>query len=486
MYIFFGIVISLAAIAAISTFIAFKSSQRWERSMRTTWFMVERKLAEMWFKLAKNFVSQERKEQMVAKLRADTATKAFTTFGNMKGVMMKMAQIMSFVNDQMPEEVQAEMRKLQNAAPPMDWPLIKDVIVRELGDDPWMVFKHFEEVPMAAASIGQVHKAQLPDGRWVAVKVQYPGVDKLIESDLKNIGMMFKLGARGFPGNFDPDAMAEEMSARIREELDYLNEARNQNDFRELFDGHEYIRIPQVIDEYTTKRVFVSEFRDGQDFYDFCKLDTHSELNTESALKLQKFVSVSIYRHGIFNADPHPGNYLFHDNGEVTFLDFGCVKRWDRKTVRQFRRFMRGLINDDRQAMVDALKELGVAKDAPVEAYDAFLTLWMEGSPQLLRDEVITLDSSLFPEMGEQPPKEAFEGISAPADLFYLFRVFVGLASIIIRLRARCNFQQLELENLDIADQFDEFVGDRVPDDQPVPVELAREFAEHLAEKQAL
>ena len=194
---------------------------------------------------------------------------------------------------------------------------------------------------MAAASIGQVHAAHLPDGREVVVKVQYPGVGDAIRADLQNtelIASFARLAAKLSPIRItaDPTAIAEEITERITEELDYRIEAANQTEFRAHYEGHPFIRIPEVVPELSTERVLVMDHHDGLRWT--AALEQPQELKDTWGEVINRFVFGSLYDFGAFNADPHPGNYLFHDDGGVTFLDFGCVKRFSPEQVAAMRR----------------------------------------------------------------------------------------------------------------------------------------------------
>jgi len=184
--------------------------------------------------------------------------------------------------------------------------------------------------------IGQVHAATLADGRRVAVKVQYPGVGDAIRADLANTELLatfFQLVVTAMPGlsRMDVRAMAREVSDRIGEEIDYRIEAANQQEFADLYRGHPFIRVPEVLHEYSSRRVLTTELSDGVRYA--------KALTAEQALRdawgeaITRFLSASLIVRGVFNADPHPGNYLFHPDGSVTFLDFGCVKRFTRAYV---------------------------------------------------------------------------------------------------------------------------------------------------------
>jgi predicted unusual protein kinase regulating ubiquinone biosynthesis (AarF/ABC1/UbiB family) len=350
----------------------------------------------------------------------------------MRGVMMKMAQIVSFSGINLPPEAQNSLIQLQANAPPAPYAAIKEVIRQELGNDPQLIFRRFDKAPMAAASIGQVHRAELPSGEQVVVKVQYPHVDEVILGDLKNLRIFFKLFERNFQGRVDGNAMADEFGARISEELDYTREAQNQKDFAKIFKDHPTIRVPEIYDEFSTKRVLTQSFDDGTRFYDYVKLDQRHPRNDAAARIMNEFVGRSIQIHGMFNADPHPGNYLFHDNGNVTFLDFGCVKRWSPQSASAFRYFMAGLLQKNDDKMLAALRRLSVANGNG--DYTEFIRMWKERAPDVREPGPFLYVPEAFPT--DEPDPKLFNNINLPADLLYLFRIVVGLGIILVRMRA--------------------------------------------------
>src|SRR5882757_4468318 len=271
-----------------------------------------------------------------------TAARYADRLGRSRGVLMKAGQILSVA---LPESAvdtdyrgiyQAAFAKLQDDAPPMPAELAIEVLTAELGRPPSEVFAEFDPRPLAAASIGQVHAATLPGGRRVAVKVQYPGVDRAIRADLANTELLatfLQMLVTVAPGlaRMDVRAMARELSERIGEEVDYRIEATNQQDFAELHRGHPFIRIPEVISEFSGRRVLTMELIDGMRYA--AALSADQSLRDQWGEAIYRFVWGNTILRGLFNADPHPGNYLFHPDGTVTFLDFGCVKRFTTKHV---------------------------------------------------------------------------------------------------------------------------------------------------------
>ena len=297
------------------------------------------------------FASAERKEALDAELELRTAEDVAATLGNMKGVMMKLGQVASFVDDGMPEPVRQALEQLQADAPPMSVELAAEMVERELGAPPEKLFAEWDPVPIAAASIGQVHRAITRDGRAVAVKVQYPGVEEAIKADLAGMEMSM-LPAPVVFKNFDVQPFIDELRERIGEELDYRIEASNQQLFADYYRGHPFIHVPDVIASLSSERVLTSELATGVRFAELEEWEaSERQLAAETIFR---FVFRSLYRLKAFNGDPHPGNYLFRPGGRVTFLDFGLVKRFTDDDISQLLDLVDAMVLDDDMEKVTA------------------------------------------------------------------------------------------------------------------------------------
>ncbi|HWC12038.1 MAG TPA: AarF/ABC1/UbiB kinase family protein [Acidimicrobiales bacterium] len=279
--------------------------------------------------------------------------------GGMKGAIMKAGQMISFIADGLPPEAQAALATLQADVPPMAPSLAEGVIRDELGADPEKLFLDWDPVPKAAASIGQVHRAVMPDGRIVAVKIQYPGVDKAIRSDLDNAELLYGMFASFALKNMDVKAMVDELRARMGDELDYRLEARCQAEFAERYRDHPFIHVPDIVPERCARRVITSEWVDGLSWADFTATAT-PEQKEVAAEVLFRFAEGSIWHHRVFNGDPHPGNYRFHpEKGRVTFLDFGLVKRWGPGELETLSPILDAILDQDPESLVRALVRAG-------------------------------------------------------------------------------------------------------------------------------
>src|SRR5215207_897466 len=288
------------------------------------------------------FASAERQAELDRRFELRTAEQVADVLGNMKGAFMKLGQMASFLDTGLPPHVREALAGLQQDAPPMSAQLAAGVVERELGAPPDRVFLEWDPVPIASASIGQVHRAITRDRRAVAVKVQYPGVDQAITADLEAAGLVFGAMGLALPG-FEPGPLVEEIRARVVEELDYANEARNQQLFADFYRGHPFVHVPDVLMPLSTPRVLTTELAEGARFDEMATWPQDDR--NLAAEAIYRFVFRSLYRLQAFNGDPHPGNYLFRPGGHVTFLDFGLVKHFDAHEVQ--------LIGDMLAAMVD-------------------------------------------------------------------------------------------------------------------------------------
>jgi predicted unusual protein kinase regulating ubiquinone biosynthesis (AarF/ABC1/UbiB family) len=248
--------------------------------------------------------------------------------GNLRGLAAKIGQTASYVDGFIPPDqrdaYEKALSKLQRATMSSEPDQVRRTILEDLGKEPEFVFSEFDENPVASASIGQVHRARLHDGRQVAVKVQHPGIEAAVESDLSNLSMLEGVINLAGPRGLQAGKIFDEVLLRFRQELDYRIEARNQMAFRALHEGDPLIRVPEVFELASSRRVLTSAWVDGITLEQATRQP--EEIRVLYAQALWRFVFRGNLLGGAFNADPHPGNYVFHPDGTVTFLDFGCVQ----------------------------------------------------------------------------------------------------------------------------------------------------------------
>ncbi|HEY8865381.1 MAG TPA: AarF/ABC1/UbiB kinase family protein [Solirubrobacteraceae bacterium] len=305
--------------------------------------------------------SQGGRERALEKRHIEAAEQIVTALGTMKGAAMKLGQVMSFLDvglvpEEYREEFQRKLGELRDAAPKVRFEDMRKVIEEELEDDLGQLFADFEPEPIAAASIGQVYRARLHDGRDVAVKVQYPGVAGAVRADMQNLGLILRLLRRMTPA-LNVKALAEEVRKRIFEELDYELEAQNQRAMARVFRGHPFIVVPDVVTRMSRERVMVSEFVEGTGFeehkgYAQAERDRIGEV-------IFRFYMGCMYRHHQFSGDPHPGNYKLMADGRLAFLDFGLFKRMDAADLELELRCQRAVVEDDAERLHRLLAESG-------------------------------------------------------------------------------------------------------------------------------
>jgi predicted unusual protein kinase regulating ubiquinone biosynthesis (AarF/ABC1/UbiB family) len=304
---------------------------------------------------------EEGKRAARERLQIQAAEQIVEVLGQMKGAAMKVGQVASFIDlnglpPEMQDRFQAKLAELRDSAPKVSFKDMRKVIEADLGEPLKEVFAEFEEEPLASASIGQVYRARLHDGRRVAVKVQYPGVAQAVRADLQNLGLLLRGAKRIAPG-LDPKAMAAEIRDRMTEELDYEHEAQAQRQFARAWRGHPFVVIPDVVTSLSREHVLVTEWVDGIGFEDVKKLgqpqrDRFGEI-------VFRFFFGSLYRMGHFSGDPHPGNYLLMDDGRVAFMDFGMTKRVAPEHIARELRVIRSGLEGDAATLHAALVELG-------------------------------------------------------------------------------------------------------------------------------
>jgi predicted unusual protein kinase regulating ubiquinone biosynthesis (AarF/ABC1/UbiB family) len=390
-----------------------------------------------------------------------TAERYAELLGHSKGALMKAGQMLSFVSASpaVPAEFQsiyqAALTRLRDQAPPMAPELARGVLERELGQPTESAFAQFEWEPLAAASIGQVHAARLHDGRAVAVKIQYPGVAAAIHADLKNnellatfLGLMFGLSPRKV--SFDLRGAAREIGIRITEELDYRLEAASQAEFAELYRGHPFIHVPEVIGELCSGRVLTQEFVQGKAWSD--ALSCEQELRNSWGEAIYRFVYGSNHRFCMFNADPHPGNYLLHDDGSVSFLDYGCIKRFERAQVEMMKTIGRACFRADVLGTWQASVEGGFWRSSDPVTPEEVFAYWREPWEMWWAEQPFTVTPEYVARWIERkfsptgPSANAFRHITASPDYTIMSRIEMGAASLLAELRATNHWGSIAAE----------------------------------------
>ena len=395
--------------------------------------------------------SKERLEQR----HLETAMKMVGALGQMKGAAMKLGQFASFIDTEfIPEEYreiyQEQLAKLRTDAPAMPWEKVEKVLLEEYDDEPVSeLFAEFETEAFAAASIGQVHRAEMLDGRQVAVKIQYPGIAEALEADLRNAGTLVRL-ARAIAPGLDAKAIADEIRERVMEELDYEYEAQNQRSFSRAYRDHPFIYVPDVITRLSRRRVLVTELVEGLDFEEIKQLPDEERSRFGEIVFRGSFGSIYHLQH--FNADPHPGNYILMRDGRVAFLDFGMTKKLDREQILLEQRAVDAATRDDPEALRESLHDLGFVKKPSKLDAERLLEHVRSIGGWYLEDREIEISAKRVMKIIESthdPRSEYFDLMrreSMPADELMGRRMEIGVVAVLGQLRAKRNWHRIMRE----------------------------------------
>jgi predicted unusual protein kinase regulating ubiquinone biosynthesis (AarF/ABC1/UbiB family) len=382
------------------------------------------------------------------------AEQALELLGNLRGLAAKVGQMASYVDGLVPDEqrdaYERVLRGLQRATPSSPFAKIRVVIESELGQTLERAFAEFEPEPMASASIGQVHRAVLHDGSEVAVKVQHPGIEAAIETDLSSAGTLVGFASRMVPSAMNARELHNEIAQSFRDELDYRLEAERQMLFAHFYEGDPKIHIPRVIASHSTKRVMTSELVRGLDLEAITQLP--EERRREYAQVLWRFVFKAILVEGLFNADPHPGNYLFHAAGRITFLDFGCVQQLDETMLSAARGMHTAAIAGDLANFRKAAARGCRTRPGPYES-DLLDYLWYCYEP--LRSAPFHLTRSYVADVvrsTQQMKRHLFSKSSnvtpVPAGIVLTNRLQFGFYSVLARLDVAVDYVAIDREIL--------------------------------------
>ncbi len=355
--------------------------------------------------------------------------------GQLKGLVMKVGQMASYLPGALPDEAQEVLATLQAKSTAMSSDVVAKVVAEELGGAPDEVFESFSPEPFAAASIGQVHRARFR-GRDVAVKVQYPGIEDVLASDLSTVGLFAKMGTLGLP--MDGAALAAELESRILEECDYEREAAQQEALGALLGRDPAASVPKVVRERSTRRVLTTELVEAMDFATFAR-EAPQAAKDRAGEVIFRACFEGLFLHGVYNGDPHPGNYLFHEDGRVVFLDFGCVRRFDEPFIETWKALARTILDDDRGRFPPRLEATGLVGTAKGFDWDhQWEIMQYLYRPFIQRDPFFTYTDDYVREsygtlLFENPNQRK---LGCPPEWLLLNRLQWGLNAVLAKLEA--------------------------------------------------
>ena len=368
-----------------------------------------------------------------------------SALGGLKGPLMKAAQLLATIPDALPPEYARELAQLQSNAPAMGWAFVRRRMATELGPDWQARFSRFDKEASFAASLGQVHHAVLPDGRDVAVKLQYPDMASALEADLNQLKLVFAVGQR-----FDPairtDEIHAEITNRLREELDYRREARHIDLYRHMLRDEPRVHVPEVVADYSTDRLITMSWLSGEPLLDWKKRS--QEERDALAVNMFRAWYVPFYSYGVIHGDPHLGNYTVREDASVNLMDFGCVRVFPPRFVQGSIELYRALMTDDDDRAAAAYEDWGfrgLSREmiAVLNRWAAFLYgPLMDDRPRRLTEGVAEgfgrdMAQNVFGEL------RRMGGVRPPREFVFMDRAAIGLGAVFVHLRASINWHRL-------------------------------------------
>ena len=379
------------------------------------------------------------REQHAADLRA--------ALGGLKGPLMKVAQILATIPDALPKEYVNELSHLQADAPSMGWLFVKRRMKAELGEN-WLThFKDFSKSASAAASLGQVHFAEDNQGQKLACKLQYPDMGSAVQADLKQLKLIFSLYEK-YDSAISTKSIHEELSDRLKEELDYSHEIQNMNLYRHMLSDYNEITLPKPIDSLSTNRLLTMTRIDGMKIMQFISENSDIEIRNQVAMNMFKAWYVPFYKFGVIHGDPHLGNYSIRPDGGINLMDFGCIRIFRPDFVTGVIELYKALRDGNEEQAVNAYKRWGF--ENPSKELISVLNIWANFIYQpLLEDKVRLINPSTSGQYGRETAEKVHEelkkigGVKPPREFVLMDRAAVGLGSVFMHLKAEVNWYRI-------------------------------------------
>ena len=379
------------------------------------------------------------KQQMPSELKS--------ALGNLKGPVMKVAQILATIPDALPEEYVKELQQLQSNAPSMGRLFVKRRMTGELGSDWKSRFSYFDENSVAAASLGQVHRANSLDGTELACKLQYPDMSSAVEADLRQLRIAMSLYER-YDSAIKASEIYKELSARIREELDYLREGRNMTLYKMMLENEPNVNVPNFYEDLSTERLITMSWLKGSSLLNYIAANENQEARNHVAINMFRAWYIPFYLYGIIHGDPHLGNYSITEEGDVNLMDFGCIRVFPASFVKGVIDLYHGLRDDNEELAVEAYKTWGF-ENLDMETINV-LNQWARFVyAPLMEDKIRSIQDTNSGAYGREVVQKVhrelrrLNGVKPPREFVLMDRAAIGLGSVFLHLKAEVNWYKI-------------------------------------------
>ena len=379
------------------------------------------------------------KQQMPSELKS--------ALGNLKGPVMKVAQILATIPDALPEEYVKELQQLQSNAPSMGRLFVKRRMTSELGSDWKNRFSYFEENSVAAASLGQVHRANSLDGTELACKLQYPDMSSAVEADLRQLRIAMSLYER-YDSAIKASEIYKELSARIREELDYLREGRNMTLYKMMLENEHNVNVPNFFEDLSTERLITMSWLNGSSLLSYIAANENQDARNHVAINMFRAWYIPFYLYGIIHGDPHLGNYSITKEGDVNLMDFGCIRVFPASFVKGVIDLYHGLRDDNEELAVEAYKTWGF-ENLDMETINV-LNQWARFVyAPLMEDKIRSIQDTNSGAYGREVVQKVhrelrrLNGVKPPREFVLMDRAAIGLGSVFLHLKAEVNWYKI-------------------------------------------